>query len=164
MALLEATHDPALPGRIIEGFRTRPLAAIAAEPWLAGPLAPILEAHARSVVVYRRVARMEGGVVEVDLSGEGIESANKFISYDLFPDSRYAVVLTRDARRVKVSVGSNPWSPVPRAHDISRICERYGGGGHPVVGAVSLAPDRLLDGKRVASEIAAILRSPPIDP
>ncbi len=49
----------------------------------------------------------------------------------------------RDPKRAKVSVGSNPWARPPRAHDISSICERYGGGGHPVVGAVSLAPDRL---------------------
>jgi hypothetical protein len=161
MALLEATQDPELPPRIVEGFRTRPLAEVAAEPWVTRPLGPILERHARSLEVYRKAARLEGGVVEVDLSDTGIESANKFIAYDLFPGSRYAVVLSRDAKRVKVSVGSNPWAPVPRTHDISRICERYGGGGHPVVGAVSLAPDRLLEGRRVASEIAGILRGEP---
>jgi hypothetical protein len=161
MTLLEATHDPALPTRIIEGFRGVPLADLAAEPWVAGPLAPILERHARAVEVYRKAARLEGGVVEVDLADAGIESANKFIAYDLFPESRYAVALSQDPKRVKVSVGSNPWSPVPRAHDIARICERYGGGGHPVVGAVSLRPDRLLDGRRMAREIADILRGPP---
>jgi hypothetical protein len=161
MALLEATHDPGLPPRIIEGFRTRPMAALAAEPWVEEPLAPVLERHGRAVEAYRRLARLEGGVVEVDSTGAGIESANKFIAYDLFPGSRYAVVLSQDGKRVKVSVGSNPWSPVPRQHDIARICERYGGGGHPVVGAVSLGPDRLLDGKRIAKEIAGILRGPP---
>jgi nanoRNase/pAp phosphatase (c-di-AMP/oligoRNAs hydrolase) len=71
------------------------------------------------------------------------------------------VVVTQDPKRAKVSVGSNPWAREPRAHDISRICERYGGGGHPVVGAVSLSPDRLLDARRVAKEIAGILRGPP---
>jgi hypothetical protein len=161
MALLEATHDPGLPPRIIEGFRTRPLAALAAEPWVEEPLAPVLERHGRAVEAYRRLARLEGGVVEVDATGAGIESANKFIAYDLFPGSRYAVVLSQDGKRVKVSVGSNPWSPEPRQHDIARICERYGGGGHPVVGAVSLGPDRLLDGRRIAKEIAGILRGPP---
>lgn len=161
MALLEATRDSDLPRRIIEGFRTRPLAALAAEPWVREPLAPVLERHTRAVEAYRRLARLEGGVVEVDATGEGIESANKFIAYDLFPGSRYAVVLSQDGKRVKVSVGSNPWSPVPREHDIARICERYGGGGHPVVGAVSLGPDRLLEGKRIAGEIAGILRGPP---
>ena len=164
MTLLEATQDPAVPTRVIEGFRTRPLAALAAEPWVAGLLAPVLERHQRALEAYRKAARLEDGVVEVDLADAGIESANKFIGYDLFPAARYTVVVSRDPKRAKVSVGSNPWSGVPRTHDISRICERYGGGGHPVVGAVSLQPDRLLDARRIAREIAAILRAPPATP
>ena len=161
MALLEATRDPELPTRIIQGFRSRSLGALAAEPWVEGPLAPVLERHARTVEAYRKLARADGGVVEVDAAEAEVDSANKFIAYDLFPESRYAVVLSRDDQRVKVSVGSNPWSQVPREHDIARICERYGGGGHPVVGAVSLGPDGLLDGRRIAKEIAGILRGPP---
>jgi hypothetical protein len=162
MTLLEATSDPEVPRRVIAGFaRGQPLAELAAEPWAAGPLGPILARHGQALEAYRRLARVEGGVVEADLSEAGIESANKFIAYDLFPEARYTVVVTRDPKRAKVSVGSNPWAREKRTHDISRICERYGGGGHPVVGAVSLRPDRLLDARRVAKEIAGILRGPP---
>jgi hypothetical protein len=159
MTLLEATRDPAVPPRVIEAMRARPLAEIAAEPWVTRPLAPVLERHARSVDVFRRLAREEGGVVTVDLAGSGIEAANKFIAYELFPASRYTVVVSVDAKRAKVSVGSNPWSPVPRTHDISKLCERYGGGGHAVVGAVSLPPERLDHARRIAREIASALRS-----
>jgi hypothetical protein len=160
MALLEATKDPTVPTRIIEAMRSRPLAEIAAEPWVARPLEAILEKHRRAVDVVRRLAHVVDGVVTMDLSGTDIEAANKFIAYDLFPDARYAVVVSRDPKRAKVSVGSNPWSPRPRTHDISRLCERYGGGGHPVVGAVSLPPDRIEEARRVAAEIAAALRTP----
>jgi nanoRNase/pAp phosphatase (c-di-AMP/oligoRNAs hydrolase) len=111
--------------------------------------------------VVKRLAGIEGGVVSFDLSETGIESANKFLSYFLYPDAAYTVVVTRDAKRTKVSVGSNPWSRPARPHDISKLCEKYGGGGHPVVGAVSLPPDRIQDARRVAAEIAATLRTPP---
>jgi hypothetical protein len=158
MTLLEATRDPTLPERLIEALRSRPLAGIAAEPWVRGPLEPILERHFRSIETVRKLARVERGVVEIDLSETGIEGANKFIAYDLFPDARYTVVVSRDAKRCKISVGSNPWARAPRTHDIAKICEKYGGGGHPVVGAVSLEPERLLDARRVASEIAGMLR------
>jgi hypothetical protein len=161
MTLLEATHDPAVPPRLIEALARRPLAEVAAEPWVRDPLAPILERHARTIDVIRRLARLEDGVVTVDLSDTGVEAANKFIAYDLFPESRYTVVVSHDPRRSKVSVGSNPWSGVPRRHDIARLCERYGGGGHPVVGAVSLAPGRIEEARRVAGEIAAALRGEP---
>jgi hypothetical protein len=161
MTLLEATHDPSVPTRLIEALQRRPLAEVAAEPWVVGPLGPILERHGRAIETIRRLARESSGVVEIDLSETDVEGANKFIAYELFPDSRYTVVVSRDRKRSKVSVGSNPWSKVPRTHDISRLCERYGGGGHPVVGAVSLDPERLLDARRIAGEIAMMLRSEP---
>lgn len=162
MTLLEATRDPALPDRIIEAMRTRPLGEIAAEPWVRDPLGPILDRHLRSIETVGRLAREAGGVVTVDLVGSGVEAPNKFIAYDLFPDSRYTVVVSRDPKRAKVSVGANPWARVPRTHDISKICERYGGGGHPVVGAVSLDPGRVAEARRIAAEIAEVLRGPPL--
>ena len=164
MTMLEATRDPALPDRIIEAMRREPLAAIAAAPWLAGPLEPVLARHREAVALYRTLARVERGVVTVDLGDTPIEAANKFIAYDLFPDARYTVVVSKDAKRTKVSVGSNPWPKVPRTHDIARLCERYGGGGHPVVGAVTLPPGRLDEARRIAGEIAAALRVEPPPP
>jgi hypothetical protein len=164
MTLLEATRDPAVPTRLIEAMQRRPLAEIAAEPWVSGPLAPILARHARAIETYRKLAHLEGGVVTVDLADTDIEGANKFIAYELFPSAAYTVVVSRDPKRAKVSVGSNPWARPARAHDISKLCERYGGGGHPVVGAVSLAPDRVADARRIAGEIAATLRAEPSAP
>ncbi len=164
MTLLEVTQDPALPTRIIEAMRREPLAAIAAEPWVAAPLGPILERHRQSIEVVRSHARVDAGVVEIDLGDTAVEAANKFIAYDLFPQARYTVVVSKDRKRAKVSVGSNPWAREKRAHDISKLCERYGGGGHPVVGAVSLAPDRLADARRIAGEIARALRTEPAAP
>ena len=161
MTLLEATKDPLLPTRVIEAMQHRPLAEIAAEPWFTAPLAPVLERHRGAVEIIRRAARVEHGVVVVDLADSGIESANKFIAYDLFPQAAYTVVITRDPKRAKVSVGSNPWARPARPHDISKICERYGGGGHAVVGAVSVAPDRVDEARRIAAEIARTLCSEP---
>lgn len=161
MTLLEATRDPSVPERIIEGMRSRSLAEVAGQRWVEETLAPVLERHFRSIEAIRGVARLEGGVVRIDLTPLGIESANKFIAYDLFPEARYTVVVSRDPKRAKVSVGSNPWARELRAHDIAKICERYGGGGHPVVGGVTLDPSRVDDARRIAGEIARLLQTPP---
>jgi nanoRNase/pAp phosphatase (c-di-AMP/oligoRNAs hydrolase) len=67
------------------------------------------------------------------------------------------VGVSLSATRSKVSVGSNPWLPRGRAN-IAQICERYGGGGHPVVGAVSLKPAELPRAREIAGEIADELR------
>jgi nanoRNase/pAp phosphatase (c-di-AMP/oligoRNAs hydrolase) len=158
MALLEATRDPALPARLIEALQRQPLAEIAAAPWVAGPLGPVLERHRAAVDVVRAHATAHDGVVEVDLGDTALEAANKFIAYQLFPEAAYTVVVSKDPRRTKVSVGSNPWARPPRPHDIARICERYGGGGHPVVGAVTLPAGALAEARRIAGEIASTLR------
>jgi hypothetical protein len=161
MTLLEATEDPLVQSRLVEAMQHQPLAEISREPWVAGPLGPILERHRGAVDAVRRLARVDDGVVTIDLVDAGVHGANKFIAYDLYPQARYAVVVTKDARRTKVSVGSNPWAREARAHDIAKLCERYGGGGHPVVGAVSLAGDRVEEARRIAAEIAAELRRTP---
>jgi hypothetical protein len=93
-----------------------------------------------------------------DLSTDDVWVHNKFIAYMLFPGCRYTVGVARSADRVKISVGSNPWSPVPRTHDIAAMCERYGGGGHPVVGAVSLPAAELDRAREIAAEISEQLR------
>ena len=161
MTLLEATRDEALPDRIIEAMRRRPLAEIAAAPWAAEPLAPVLARHRQAVELFRERARLERGVVTVDLLGTGIDAPNKFIAYDLFPAARYTVVLTEGPGRTKVSVGSNPWPVVPRTHDVAALCARHGGGGHAVVGAVTLPPGQADEARRVGADIAASLRLEP---
>ena len=85
MTLLEATHDPAIPDRIIEAMRDRPLGWIVEQPWATEPLAPLLERHQEAIALYRKLARLEQGVVQVDLLGSGVESANKFIAYESLP-------------------------------------------------------------------------------
>jgi hypothetical protein len=82
-----------------------------------------------------------------------VEGFNKFIPYYLYPQTTYSVALTRGAYRTKISVGSSPWSPRPRLHNIATICERYGGGGHSVVGAVSFGPEEIDRGRAAMQEI-----------
>ena len=62
------------------------------------------------------------------------------------------------SKRTKISVGSNPWNPNQRKHNLAKICERYGGGGHPVVAAISLPPNQPEKTLRVAEEITMELR------
>ncbi|HEY2732484.1 MAG TPA: hypothetical protein VGI70_00790 [Polyangiales bacterium] len=121
-------------------------------------LAPLLERHRVTCeTVRQRATSSNAGVVFFDLSGSGDDRYNKFIPYWLFPESRYCVAVTAGRTRSKVSVGSNPWAPVPRSHNIAAICARYGGGGHEVVGAVSLKAGEIDRAREIAKEIVAEL-------
>jgi hypothetical protein len=158
MTFIENNRDNATAERFIGDLVSRPLAEIAADPYVTEPLAPVLEQHERNIGAIRKVAKLERGVVHFDVADHNIGAFNKFISYSLFPEARYSVGVTLGAR-AKISVGSNPWAKVPRTHDISKICERYGGGGHPVVGAVSVPKNELVRAREIAAEIIAELQT-----
>jgi hypothetical protein len=157
MTFIENNREPALADRFIGDLISRPLGDIAADAYVKDALVPVLEQHRRNIESIRAAARLEGGVVFFDVADQNIGAFNKFIAYYLFPEARYAVGLTA-AARAKISVGSNPWSKAPRTHAINEICERYGGGGHPVVGAVTLPRGDLERARKIAGEIVAELR------
>jgi len=163
MTFIENNREPALADRFIGDLISRPLAEIAASDYVVQALGPVLAQHQANIDVIRAAAKLEGGVVFFDVADQGIGAFNKFITYYLFPEARYSVGLTAPGR-AKISVGSNPWSKVPRTHDISAICERYGGGGHPVVGAVSLPRDQLPRARQIYAEIIAELQGPGTTP
>lgn len=153
MQVIEGEKDETFVVKIIKDLMEKPLDEIVASEAIQAKLAPILEQHWKSVEIIKARSKYERGVVSFDLTEDGIEGYNKFIPYYFFPETTYNVSLSQSKFRTKISVGSNPWSPRPRLHNIAEICERYGGGGHAVVGAVSLKPDDLELGKQYMREI-----------
>jgi hypothetical protein len=157
MTVLEANKDPALIPQVIERMQTDSLAAIAASPLIATPLAPLLERHRQHIELVRAKARYENGVVSFDLADEGVDSLNKFIAYALYPEARYTLWVGQGPSRAKVSLGSNPWRPQERRHDLAAIASRYGGGGHPVVAAISFKAGELTRARSAWKEILSEL-------
>lgn len=160
MTWLEHNGDPAMTHRLIGELGRRPLAEIAAESWITGPLIPLLEKHLQHIDLIGKRAARDGDVVFFDLADDGVVAHNKFIAYMHHPDAVYTVGVTRGPDRCKISVGSNPWRPETRTHNIAEICERFGGGGHPVVGAVSLPGAQIDRARDIAAQVVAELRQP----
>jgi hypothetical protein len=158
MVVIEGTRDPEMSRRLIGELQERPLQDVMALPWVQDAFRPLHERYLRSIELIRSRAACSDGTIFFDVSGHDVEGYNKFIPYYLFPQATYCVGVSLSPYRAKVSVGSNPWAPRPRRHNLAQLCERYGGGGHPVVGAISFAPDELPKARRVAEEIVRELR------
>ena len=158
MTVVEANRDPAWMRRLIGDLQARSLAEIVASPYVAEPLRPLLEKHQKAIEIVRGKAKLEDGIVTFDVADEGLDSINKFISYYLYPEARYTVWVGRSPARSKISIGSNPWRPELRKHDLSKLAEKYGGGGHPVVAAVSFESAQLDKARQAAKELVAALR------
>jgi hypothetical protein len=157
MQVIEADPDDLFIEQIIRDLTTQSLEAVATGAEVQRRFQPILKQHLETLEAVRRKATCANAVVQFDLIDEGYEGFNKFIPYYLFPETTYSVALTRGPQRTKISVGSNPWAPKPRTHNIAKICERYGGGGHAVVGAVSFKPEEVEKAREAVKEIVAEL-------
>ena len=158
MLLIEATKDPELCPRLIRQLSERTLSEVLRKSWVVDPLAPLLRRHREIVRTVTERLRVQQGVAEYDLADLGVDNVNKFIAYAADPSTLYTVAVTRGANRSKISLGSNPWKQELRRHNLARIPERYGGGGHPAVAAISFKPDQLDEARSAARTIAAELR------
>ncbi len=153
MQVIESDPDDAFIEQVIRDLAVHSLDEVALSEEVQRRFKPILAQHRETLELIRRKASYAKGVVQFDLVDEGMDGFNKFIPYYLYPQTTYSVALTRGKHRTKISVGSNPWAPRPRTHNIATICERYGGGGHAVVGAVSFGTDEVEKGRRALNEI-----------
>ncbi|MBI2389915.1 MAG: hypothetical protein HYV09_10010 [Deltaproteobacteria bacterium] len=141
LAVIEQQGDDKLLSDLAVRLSQRPLSEVAVDPDLVARFTPLDALHREHVNRIRARAQHRGAVVWVDLLELPVETVTKFVTYADYPDVPYSVVASRTEKRCKISVGYNPWCKIPRTHDIARICERHGGGGHPVVGAIALPAD-----------------------
>jgi hypothetical protein len=157
--VIESAKDSGLVPRLIPLLATQSLGAVLEEPWVASLLPPLLERHERSIGILKERTECKEGTVYFDVTDLNLEGYNKFVPYHLHPECLYSVGLSKSSFRTKVAVGSNPWTRAERLVNLAKICERYGGGGHARVGAISFEPTQHDAAARAAREIVEELRA-----
>jgi hypothetical protein len=157
--VIESAPDSKFVPNLIPLLATKPLSAILDEPFVAPILPPLLKRHEVSIGILYERSDCKDGAIFFDVTDHELEGYNKFIPYYLHPESIYSVGLSKSSFRVKVSVGSNPWAPNEPAVNLAKVCERYGGGGHARVGAISFDVTKHEEARRAALEIVEELRA-----
>jgi hypothetical protein len=159
--VIEAAPEPDLVPKIIPFLAHLSLAEMIQLPIVQKHLPGLLERHRKSVDIFRERADFRDGVIYFDVSDLDLEGYNKFVPYYLFPDALYSVGVSASPTRSKVSVGTNPWKEASADVNLASLCEKYGGGGHARVAAISFGPGDLVRARQAAQEIAATLRHHP---
>jgi hypothetical protein len=157
--VIESSQDPSFGPRLIPLLATQTLAEVLEASFVAPLLPPLLARHERSIEILRERTESKDGTLFFDVTDQELEGYNKFVPYYLHPESVYSVGLSKSSFRVKVSVGSNPWAPTEPVVNLAKICERYGGGGHARVGAISFDVTQHEAARRAAQEIVQELRA-----
>jgi hypothetical protein len=156
--VIEAAPEANLVPQLIPYLSELPIGEIVELPLIKKHLGPLLERHRRSIDILRERADFRDGVIYFDVSDLDLEGYNKFVPYYLFPDALYSVGVSASPVRAKISVGTNPWKEASAEVNLAALCEKYGGGGHARVAAISLGPGDLVRARQVAKEIASSLR------
>ena len=159
--VIESMQDPEFIPRLIPLLTEMPLADVLKQPFVAELLPPLLERHKHALELIRSRSEERDGTIFFDITDHPTEGFNKFIPYYLHPQATYSIGLSKSSFRTKVAVGSNPWTKADPAKmvNLAQICERYGGGGHARVGAISFPPDQEGRARAAAAEIVAELRA-----
>ena len=156
---IESTNDDDFLPQLIPYLVNEPLARVIAEPFVAAVIPPLMERHRKSIEILRQRSECRQGTIYFDITDYDLEGYNKFIPYYLHPESVYSVGLSSSSFRVKVAVGSNPWTRRDHLVNLAKVCEKYGGGGHARVGAISFPPDKGDLARQAAAEIVDELRA-----
>ena len=156
--VIEAAPEADLVPKLIPFMATISLAEMVQLPMVQKHLGNLLERHRRSLDILRNRTDSRDGVIYFDVSDLDLEGYNKFIPYFLYPDAIYSVGVSASPMRTKVSVGTSPWKEISADVNLASLCEKYGGGGHARVAAISLGPGDLDHARQVAQEIAETLR------
>ncbi|MGH9574721.1 MAG: phosphoesterase [Candidatus Acidiferrales bacterium] len=156
--VIEAAPENNVVQQLIPHLAYRSLEEMIELPVVQKHLGSLLERHKRSIEIMRERADYRDGVVYFDVSDLDLEGYNKFIPYYLYRDATYSVGVSASPARAKVSVGTSPWKEASANINLATLCEKYGGGGHAKVAAISLGPGDLVRARQIAQEITAILR------
>src|SRR6266852_7749367 len=156
--VIEAAPENDLPARIIPELAYRPLAEMIKLPLVAKHLGPLLERHRKSIEILRERSEARDGVIFFDVSDLDLEGYNKFIPYLLHPECVYSVSVSASAVRAKVSLGTNPWNQATANQNLASLAEKYGGGGHQRVAAISFDPTEIVRAREVARGLVELLR------
>jgi hypothetical protein len=156
--VIEAAPENGLPAKLIPELAYRPLAEMVTLPIVAQYLGPLLERHRKSIDILRQRCEARENVIFFDVSDLDLEGYNKFIPYLLHPECVYSVSVSASPVRAKVSLGTNPWNQATASQNLASLAEKYGGGGHQRVSAISFEPEDLPRARQIARDLAATLR------
>jgi hypothetical protein len=156
--VIEGVRTPGFVASLIPELAAKPLAEIMALPNIRKAFDELYARHMEWMKLIEARGELSGGVLFFDVADQQFEGFNKFIPYHLFPGAVYSVAVSASPGRTKIAVGSNPWNPTPKGVNLASICERYNGGGHAKVAAISLPPGQLDQARAVARDIVAELR------
>jgi hypothetical protein len=124
--------------RVIELLREASLEHTLQDPEIERRCQELLGAQEKLKEILLRCTKLKGNVIFVDLRGTpDMPEGNRFLVYTLFPKGNISLKVGGDPQRpntTAISVGYNIFNTTSKVN-VGALMEKYGGGGHRVVGS-----------------------------
>jgi hypothetical protein len=153
-SVVEHHGDDTLLRELVPALLERPFSEVTQSARVKELYAPLAGERERYLDLVQRHAQPMGRVVFVDLTSVRLRVLAKFVTYALYPQQAYSVIVGRVGEAIKVSIGHNPWCGIPLDHDLGNLCAGHGGGGHAAVGAIAFPASAAEHAMAVARGIA----------
>jgi len=134
-----------------------PLSRIVRDKRLQQSVRKLSKDKERALVFYKKNLRVYRRVSLIDLGTTNFIDF-RFATYYLKPKLLYNIIVKEIKDGFKFSVGSNPWRRKEIKANIAKMLEKYGGGGHRLVGGVTIKKDEKLKEKIIEGVITALNR------
>jgi hypothetical protein len=130
--------------RVIELLREETLESMLNDPEVKRRCQRVLDEQDKLRKILLERTTLRGNVIYVDLRGiKEVPEGNRFLIFTLFPQGNIQVKITDDTQRentTAISVGYNIFNPTSKVN-VGELLQRYGGGGHKVVGSSRVPND-----------------------
>jgi hypothetical protein len=141
--------------RIIDLLRQQSLDATLKDPEVARRCQRVLDYQKKLQAILLSNTTLKRNVIYVDLRQiHDLPDGNRFLLFTLFPQGNIAVKVSYDTQRentTAISVGYNIFNKTSSVN-VGELLQRYGGGGHRVVGSCRVPNDQA---EQAISEIVA---------
>ena len=131
--------------RIIDLLRDTSLEETMRDPDVASRCQKVLDYQEKLRAILLNNTTLKRNVIYVDLRQvHDIPDGNRFLLFTLFPEGNIAVKVSYDTQRentTAISVGYNIFNKTSSVN-VGELLQRYGGGGHRVVGSCRVPNDK----------------------
>jgi hypothetical protein len=131
--------------RIIDLLRDQNLEETLQDPEVASRCQRVLDYQEKLRAILLKNTTLKGNVIYVDLRPvHDMPDGNRFLLFTLFPQGNIAVKVSYDTQRentTAISVGYNIFNKTSSVN-VGELLQRYGGGGHRVVGSCRVPNDQ----------------------
>lgn len=150
----EEANGPGYAHFLLEQMRAHPLSYVAGLRDVVQREKKARRTLERGLKKAKKATRMkQGQVVVMDIRKNPNQVISRYAPYHVAPNARYSIGIVRSPDSIGITAMRNPWRKFKSAA-LGRVFEKFGGGGHQRVGAVSLSPNQ---GKLVKSVVESLL-------